>query len=288
MSNAATPALSRQYSLCGDPADTQRASRSRCCAKPDGRGGSAWIHGQRAASATAWRIRGPRNHFRLDESARRLILIAGGIGITPMSAMARRARALGLDYALHYSGRRRGVDGLRRRAGRTARRAAPSACRRRGRAQRSRRACWPRPEPGTQIYACGPVRMLAGARGLLRPLARGRAARGAFRIHPRRARSVEGAGLRGRAEGFGHRRAGAGRPDAARMPCVRANVDVQSDCEEGLCGSCEVRRAGRRGRPPRRGAHPRGARGSPEDDDLLLRACGACAWCSNCEGCNAG
>jgi ferredoxin-NADP reductase len=52
-------------------------------------------------------VSAPRNHFRLDESARRLIFVAGGIGITPIAAMARRARELGMAYALHYSGRRR-------------------------------------------------------------------------------------------------------------------------------------------------------------------------------------
>ncbi|MCP2936468.1 oxidoreductase, partial [Salmonella enterica subsp. enterica serovar Typhimurium] len=88
--------VSRQYSLCGDPADS-RAFEIAVLREADSRGGSAWIHRELKAGDRL-RIRGPRNHFRLDESARRLILIAGGIGITPISAMARRAKELGIDY----------------------------------------------------------------------------------------------------------------------------------------------------------------------------------------------
>jgi ferredoxin-NADP reductase len=45
----------------------------------------------------------PRNHFALDESAREVWLMAGGIGVTPLIAMAHRLHALGRDFALHYS-----------------------------------------------------------------------------------------------------------------------------------------------------------------------------------------
>ncbi|WP_188590735.1 cytochrome P450, partial [Achromobacter denitrificans] len=102
--------LSRQYSLCGDPA-VPGALEIAVLREADGRGGSAWIHEHLRPGGTV-RVRGPRNHFRMDESAARLIFIAGGIGITPISAMARRARELGLDYQLHYSGRARGCMAL--------------------------------------------------------------------------------------------------------------------------------------------------------------------------------
>ncbi len=92
--------LLRQYSLCGDP-DDRLAFEIAVLRETQSRG-SAWVHDNLKPGAH-WRIRGPRNHFRLDETARRLVLIAGGIGITPISAMARRA--LGIDYELHYSGR---------------------------------------------------------------------------------------------------------------------------------------------------------------------------------------
>jgi ferredoxin-NADP reductase len=100
-----TSELSRQYSLCGDP-DEAGVFEIAVLHEPEGRGGSAWVHAN-VKAGDRLRIRGPRNHFRLDESLKKAIFIAGGIGITPVSAMARRAKALGMDYELHYSGRSR-------------------------------------------------------------------------------------------------------------------------------------------------------------------------------------
>jgi ferredoxin-NADP reductase len=45
----------------------------------------------------------PRCHFALDETASRTLLFAGGIGVTPLLAMAHRLHALGSDFELHYS-----------------------------------------------------------------------------------------------------------------------------------------------------------------------------------------
>src|SRR5262249_39448585 len=106
------------------------------------------------------RIRGPRNHFRLDEEAPgRVVLVAGGIGITPIAAMARRARELGLDYTLHYSGRRRAgmafLDELAALHGERLRVYASDEGRRNDFA-----ALLSAPDAHTRIYACGPVRML--------------------------------------------------------------------------------------------------------------------------------
>jgi hypothetical protein len=93
--------ISRQYSLCGDPqqADTYEIAVLR---EEHSRGGSAWVHGALQAGMKV-QMRGPRNHFKLDESAQQLILVAGGIGITPVAAMAARAQALGIPYEIHYS-----------------------------------------------------------------------------------------------------------------------------------------------------------------------------------------
>ncbi|HEY0297495.1 MAG TPA: ferredoxin reductase, partial [Bordetella sp.] len=95
-----TPAITRQYSLSNDPAETRRY-RLAVLAEPDSRGGSAGVH---AGLPTGSRVTigMPRNLFRLDESAGRSILLAGGIGITPLLAMAYRLRTLGRDFELHY------------------------------------------------------------------------------------------------------------------------------------------------------------------------------------------
>src|SRR5690606_11790595 len=74
-------ALSRQYSLCGDLED-RHAWEVAVLRDPQSRGGSSWIH-DHVVQAMPLRVRGPRNHFLLEEvPSGRLLLVAGGIGIT--------------------------------------------------------------------------------------------------------------------------------------------------------------------------------------------------------------
>ncbi|WAJ39154.1 PDR/VanB family oxidoreductase [Pseudomonas sp. GOM7] len=91
--------LIRQYSLCNDPAERQRY-RIAVLRDAASRGGSQAVHeslriGQRLS------IGAPRNLFALDEQAPRSLLLAGGIGITPLLSMAWRLHALGADFELH-------------------------------------------------------------------------------------------------------------------------------------------------------------------------------------------
>ncbi len=94
--------LTRQYSLCGDP-DDRRSYRVGVLREPAGRGGSAHVHDRLQVGATVG-VRGPRNHFRLEPSARYLFL-AGGIGVTPIRAMVEQAERAGADWTLVYGGR---------------------------------------------------------------------------------------------------------------------------------------------------------------------------------------
>lgn len=96
--------LLRQYSLCGDPADSTRWQVA-VLREPQGRGGSAYLH-DRAAVGDLVRVRGPRNHFPLVDAARYLF-VAGGIGITPILPMIAAAAAAGADWRLLYGGRSR-------------------------------------------------------------------------------------------------------------------------------------------------------------------------------------
>ena len=96
--------LTRQYSLCGDPAD-RSVWRIGVLREPAGRGGSAFVHDE-LAEGDEVDVRGPRNHFELAPSPRYLF-IAGGIGITPILPMAAAARAAGAAWELHYGGRSR-------------------------------------------------------------------------------------------------------------------------------------------------------------------------------------
>ncbi|MFC0453139.1 PDR/VanB family oxidoreductase [Rhodococcus jostii] len=102
--------LRRQYSLCGDPADS-RAYTIAVRRIPDGGGGSREVHDilHPGASVT---VRGPFNAFPLalpghGSTADRLHFVAGGIGITPILPMARLAHRLDLDWSMVYTGRNR-------------------------------------------------------------------------------------------------------------------------------------------------------------------------------------
>lgn len=93
----------RQYSLCGDPADrTGYTVAVRLIS--DGGGGSVEMHALEVGSPVT--VRGPRNGFPFVPGGSALF-VAGGIGITPILAMVRAARDLGMDWQFVYSGRSR-------------------------------------------------------------------------------------------------------------------------------------------------------------------------------------
>ncbi len=106
--------LVRQYSLCGDPDEPGRW-RIAVLREAAGRGGSQRVH-DLVRAGEKLPVRGPRNHFPLVD-ADRYIFIAGGIGITPILPMVRRAAAQGRPWTALYGGRSRSsmafVDELR-------------------------------------------------------------------------------------------------------------------------------------------------------------------------------
>ncbi|WP_313065679.1 cytochrome P450/oxidoreductase [Achromobacter animicus] len=229
--------LSRQYSLCGDPAETG-VFEIAVLREENGRGGSAWMHAN-ATPGARLRIRGPRNHFRLDESASKLILIAGGIGITPISAMARRARELGLDYELHYSGRSRACMALADELASLHGDRLHLHVKDEG-SRADYAALLAEPRAGTQVYACGP-------QGLLDALAGCCAAWPEDTLRVEHFHSTLGTLDPSKEQAFEVVLKDSGivlnvPADQTLLTALRgANIDVQSDCEEGLCGSCEVR-----------------------------------------------
>ena len=93
--------LVRQYSLCGDPADTSSYTVATRLVE-DGRGGSREVHEQ-VRVGTELEVRGPRNRFPLVD-APAYVFVAGGIGITPVLPML-RALPEGVDWRLVYAGR---------------------------------------------------------------------------------------------------------------------------------------------------------------------------------------
>lgn len=93
--------LVRQYSLCGDPADRSRYTIA-VLRHPQSRGGSQTLHETLEPGALV-EIGLPRNHFPLAKTARYSLLVAGGIGITPILAMAETLQRMGTPFVLHYS-----------------------------------------------------------------------------------------------------------------------------------------------------------------------------------------
>ncbi|WMY75583.1 PDR/VanB family oxidoreductase [Buttiauxella selenatireducens] len=96
--------LVRPYSLCGDPQDRHhyqlgilKDSRSQ--------GGSLAAHALREGDEV--QVSAPRNLFALDTRGNHSLLIGGGIGITPMLAMAAELHAAGRSFSLHYACRSR-------------------------------------------------------------------------------------------------------------------------------------------------------------------------------------
>ncbi len=90
----------RQYSLCNDPAETHRYVVA-VLRDENGRGGSLAMHDDVTQGAEIV-ISRPRNRFALAEKATRHLLLAGGIGITPIMSMIAQARARKQDFHLYY------------------------------------------------------------------------------------------------------------------------------------------------------------------------------------------
>ncbi len=97
--------LVRSYSLVNSPAETDRYVIA-VNKDAGGRGGSIYMHDQ-VRVGQMLRISEPRNNFELAENAAHTVLIAGGIGITPLFSMISRMRQLDRPWTLHYCGRDR-------------------------------------------------------------------------------------------------------------------------------------------------------------------------------------
>ena len=95
--------LVRQYSLSNDCAEPDRYVIA-VLRESASRGGSAAVHEQ-LQQGQVLSISAPRNHFALDATAQKHLLLAGGIGITPILAMARQLAREQADFALHYCAR---------------------------------------------------------------------------------------------------------------------------------------------------------------------------------------
>ncbi|BBY83640.1 oxidoreductase [Mycolicibacterium pulveris] len=229
--------LIRQYSLCGDPADshTYRIAVRRI---PDGGGGSVEVHDTLHPGVTVT-TNGPRNAFPLTvpgygSPTRRFRFIAGGIGITPILPMLGLAERLGVDWSMVYAGRTRDslpfLDEIARFGDRITvrtddRSGLPSA-------QELLGDC----QGGTAVYACGPAPMLTAIRAAL-------VGRDDVELHFERFAAppvVDGREFSVTVASTGESvRVGADETLLAALN--RAGVQNRYSCQQGFCGTCRTR-----------------------------------------------
>ncbi|WP_321857375.1 PDR/VanB family oxidoreductase [Paraburkholderia tropica] len=90
----------RQYSLCNAPGERHRYMIA-VLRDPCSRGGSAAVHEEFYVGAEIG-ISSPQNHFPLSDETGPSLLLAGGIGVTPILCMAEHLHAAGKEYVMHY------------------------------------------------------------------------------------------------------------------------------------------------------------------------------------------
>ena len=228
------PEFFRQYSLAGDPSD--RGSYQIMVLREDtGRGGSQLMHRIFAPGRRVF-VSPPINHFPLQEDATATLLFGGGIGITPMIAMAHRLHAIGSDFTMHYSVRtraevafwpdREGVpwaDNVHLHVS--------------DEGTRADLATLTRYSEGAHIYACGPDAYMTAVIDAAASNGFPQAARhleyfavpdqAAFENHPFALELKDG------------RRITVPADQSAADALIAAGVPVDIKCSDGLCGVCK-------------------------------------------------
>jgi vanillate O-demethylase ferredoxin subunit len=233
------PGVLRQYSLCNDPAETHRYQIG-VLRDPHSRGGSIAVHDE-LAEGQLIRIRAPRNRFAL-VPAQRSLLLAGGIGITPILCMAERLARDGADFEMHY---------CTRSAPRTAFAVRIAAASWAGRVRFHHddgpaeqrldlQRVLPVPHASTHLYVCGP-------RGFIGWVCDTALAAGwsPAQVHFEHFASPEPGSAEDRA--FEVRLARSGQtilvpPDRSVAAALHAcGIALPVSCEQGVCGTCLTR-----------------------------------------------
>ena len=229
--------LTRQYSLCNDPQETHRYLIA-VLRDPASRGGSAAMH-DAVAVGQLLQISPPKNHFALAHGANRSLLLAGGIGITPLLCMAERLAQTGADFELHYCTRSLARTAF---AGRIKAAAFADSVHLHfddgATAQKLDIAAQlGRPREGEHVYVCGPKGFMDAVLGTARA-AGWPEARLHFEFFGADAAATTGD------VAFEVQLASSGRvvPVTAGQTVVQAladaGIDVMTSCGQGVCGTC--------------------------------------------------
>ncbi|WP_342131112.1 PDR/VanB family oxidoreductase [Hydrogenophaga sp. OTU3427] len=229
--------LTRQYSLC-NPAEERHRYVIGVLKDPASRGGSRAMH-ETVHEGDVLRVGPPRNQFALHEQATRSLLLAGGIGITPILCMAERLSRLDADFEMHYSARSRermafdgriAQSGFADRVHRHFDDGAPAE-------KLDLPALLSDPDAGTHLYVCGPKGFIDAVLRTAREAGWPEA-----RLH-HEFFAAEPTTLAGDTA-FELRLARSKRwimvaPDqTATAALAAAGVPVPTSCEQGICGTC--------------------------------------------------
>lgn len=231
--------LVRSYSLCNDSRENHRYVLGVLKDRAS-RGGSRCVHEQLRVG-TRLAISAPRNHFPLPEEASHTVLVAGGIGITPILCMGRRLQALGKSFEVMYFARSRKnaafIEEIQALGAPVTwhfddEQGGPPDLM----ALLARRA----PDEGTHHCACGPAVMLDAFEQACAQLGHAHAHIERFSAAPVKAatdaRTSYTVELRRSGKTFEVT------PDKTLHKCLQEiGADVPFSCEEGVCGSCETR-----------------------------------------------
>jgi vanillate monooxygenase ferredoxin subunit len=232
--------LTRQYSLCNDSAESHRYLIG-VLLDPASRGGSKAMHDQ-VKQDQVLQISAPKNHFPLAHDAKRSLLLAGGIGVTPILCMAERLAITGADFAMHYCTRSRARTAFHDRIA-SASFASKVAFHFDDGAPAQKldlAAMLARPQEGTHLYVCGPKGFMDAVLGTARAQAwpEGRLHYEFFSAESVKSDSDAS---------FDVKLASSGRiikvpkDKSITQALSDAGVEVQTSCEQGVCGTCLTR-----------------------------------------------
>ena len=232
----------RQYSLCNDPAERHRYVLG-VLREPGGRGGSRLMH-EAVGVGDLLQVSAPRNHFALDESADRYLLVAGGIGVTPLLAMAHRLCAMGAEFKLHVCARSPERTPFGAELARHAVAGRVHFHHDGGDPARGLDVAGLLADvvPGMHVYCCGPAGLMEAVRAACAHWPPARRHFEHFAAPPAAASPATGADGEFEVEMLS---TGAVYPVPAQQSILSvllaAGLPVPSSCEAGVCGTCRTR-----------------------------------------------
>lgn len=227
--------LLRQYSLI----DVSTCERHLVCVQhePEGRGGSHYVH-QQLRVGDRLRVSAPRNTFGLDADPHHAVLLAGGIGVTPLLAMAGTLEARGKSYELHlYShGEAPLRDYIESQPYRD--RVSFHDTRNGSSLRAGGRPAWtPSPDNHTILYVCGPSGFLEAVTGHARGAGIAAEAIRSERFTLEQPADLSGDAFTVVAASTGERMV-VGDGETIAEVLERNGYEVVLSCEQGICGSC--------------------------------------------------